>query len=71
METPSYQTKEIDWEERHFQICLALISRADLHSYHTGTVSSVDISPAKIIDRADRMIAALKKHLEEGENKDS
>lgn len=58
-ETPSYQTKEIDWEERHFQICLALISPADY------------ISPVKIIDRADRMVAALKKHLEEGENKDS
>ena len=69
-ETPSYQIKEIDWEERHFQICLALISRAELHSFHSGTVSSADIYPVKIINKADRMVAALKKHLEEGKNKD-
>lgn len=47
--------KEIDWEERHFQICLALLSRTDINSTAT----------AAIITRADRMIEKLKKHYEE------
>ena len=61
--------KEIDGEERHFQICLALLSRADLHSYHSNTVSSVDPAPTKIIKLADKMIAALKEHREKEETK--
>lgn len=63
--------KVIDWEERHFQICLALLSRADLISYHHNTISTRDITPLKIIRRADDMIEALKKHLEEQESKES
>ena len=58
-------TKEIDWEERHFQICLALISRADLTSYHNNTVATREIAHAKIIKKADEIIEALKKHHEE------
>lgn len=57
--------KEIDWEERHFQICLALLSRADLTSYHNNTVSTREIIPSKIIKKADEMVEALKKHHEE------
>lgn len=66
-ETPTSSSidKEIDWEERHFQICLALISRADLTSYHNNTVASREIAPAKIIKKADEMVEALKKHHEE------
>lgn len=44
--------KEIDREERHFQICLALMTRADLDSSN----------PEAIILQADKMIEALKKH---------
>lgn len=55
-------TKEIDWEERHFQICLALLGRTDVHSYHSGTVSSVDVSIPKVIKTADKMVEALKEH---------
>ena len=58
----SSMKKEVDWEERHFQICLALISRADLTSYHNNTVSTKELSPAKIIKQADNMVEALKKH---------
>lgn len=53
--------KEIDWEERRFQICLALISRADLTSYHNNTVATREINPKKIIMQADKMIEELKK----------
>ena len=62
-EDPAVSTeKVIDWEERHFQICLALLSRAELHSYHSGTVSSVDPKLPKIIKTADRMVELLKEH---------
>lgn len=61
--------KVIDWEERHFQICLALLSRADITSFHTSTVSTREIAPAKIIKDADRMVEALKCHHAEKEAK--
>ena len=64
----SIPSKEIDWEERHFQICLALISRADLHSYHSGYVNSVEISPTKILAWADKMTEALKEHHAKSQN---
>lgn len=50
--------KEIDWEERHFQICLALLSRTE-----TGIKGST-IAPdmPMIIKRADRMVELLKEH---------
>lgn len=51
------ETKEIDWEERHFQICLALISRTDLDSRN----------PEAIIRRADKMVEALKNRNEAAE----
>lgn len=47
--------KGVDWEERHFQICLALLSRTDINSSTATT----------IIKRADRMIEVLKKHYED------
>lgn len=47
--------KKVDWEERHFQICLALLSRTDIDK---------DARTA-IIARADRMVEELKKHYEE------
>ena len=66
--TPSL-IKKIDWEERHFQICLALISRPELTSYHNNTVATKEIAPAKIIKQADKMIEELKKHYEEKNQK--
>lgn len=36
---------------------------------HPNTVSYVDISPVKIIKRADKMVEALKEHLKEQETK--
>ena len=56
--------KDIDWEERHFQICLALISRTDFYNGHTNSVV-----PVKIIKAADQMVEALKKHHEEQKKK--
>lgn len=43
--------KEIDWEERHFQICLALLS-------------SRPTMQATIVRDADRVIQWLKEHHE-------
>lgn len=68
--TPSRASKEIDWEERHFQICLALLSRTDVHSYHSNTVSTVKPNLSKIIKTADEMVELLKKHQIEGEIND-
>lgn len=53
--------KEIDWEERHFQICLALLSRTETR------LSGVTIDPQMplIIERADKMVELLKDHYEE------
>ena len=48
--------KEIDWEERHFQICLALLSNTTPHT---------SIAYKSIIKKADTMITCLKEHLEE------
>lgn len=66
-ETPSSPTtmKETDWEERHFQICLSLLSRSDLCSYHNNTVSTKEINIHKIIRKADEIMEELKKHYEE------
>ena len=62
--------KEIDWEERHFQICLALLSRTDLHSYHSNTVSTVDPRLPVIIKTADRMVELLKEHSSQAKNEE-
>lgn len=51
--------KEIDWEERHFQICLALMTRQDLYK----------TTPALIIKRADEIVEALKKRAAESPDK--
>ncbi|MBD5315347.1 MAG: hypothetical protein HDS08_04210 [Bacteroides sp.] len=50
--------KEIDWEERHFQICLALLSRTDIG------VRGVTNDPKMpmIIKQADKMVELLKAH---------
>ncbi len=55
-----------DWEERHFQICLALISRADIGLH--GTTNSP--SMPKIIKKADEMVALLKEHYSQTPNQD-
>ena len=54
-------SKEIDWKERHFQICLALLSRADISSRG----GSNDPQLPKIIKTADRMVELLKEHYAE------
>ena len=62
--------KQIDWEERHFQICLALLSRTDLHSFHSNTVSTVDPKLPAIIKTADRMVELLKEHNSKANNEE-
>ena len=49
--------KETDkWEDRHFQVCLAIISRTDIDMYgHTKPLNFQDI-----INKADRMVSLLK-----------
>ena len=49
------EKKQIDWEERHFQIVLALLNRTDLYNGHSRTPSL-----GNIIYWADRMIGLLK-----------
>ena len=52
--------KRIDWEERHFQICLALLSRTDLDRFGHQ-------QPPKLtstIAWADKMIILLKQRAE-------
>ena len=55
-ENVTIKEKEIDWEERHFQICLALLSNTPPHSAPEYK---------SVIQRADVMIKCLKEHLEE------
>lgn len=51
------QPKELTkWNERHFQICLALISRPTFNPY--GSTPSVNFGD--IINKADRMVSLLK-----------
>ena len=69
-EHPEICSKQIDWEERHFQICLALLSRTDLHSFHSNTVSTVDPKLPAIIKTADRMVELLKEHNSKANNED-
>ena len=57
--------KEIDWEERHFQICLALLSRTEIGL--RGTTDDPKMS--MIIKKADQMVELLKKH--PGEEQDN
>lgn len=53
--------KEIDWEERHFQICLALIQGQ-------ATKPATPSFPYQsIIKMADKMIEFLKKHAEQNQ----
>ena len=44
------------WEERHFQICIALISRPNFNPYGNST----PVNFGDIINKADRMVALLK-----------
>ena len=71
MELPKKHSteKDIDWEERHFQICLALISRPDIYTLSQGCPHTDDIIPSVIISQADEMIEELKKHHEEQNQK--
>ena len=50
--------KEIDWEERHFQICIALIARTDIGL--RGATNSPRFK--EIIRKADEMVSLLKEH---------
>ena len=43
------------WNERHFQICLALISRPNFNPYGNST----PVNFGDIINKADRMISLL------------
>lgn len=43
------------WNERHFQICLALISRPNFNPYGNAPSPNFD----DIINKADRMISLL------------
>lgn len=43
------------WNERHFQICLALISRPAFNPYGNAPSPNFD----DIINKADRMVALL------------
>ena len=43
------------WEEQHFQICLALISRPNFNPYGNST----PVNFGDIINKADRMISLL------------
>ena len=56
--------KEIDWEDRHFQICLALLSRPEIGL--SGATNDPRIP--MIIKTADRMVEALKTHVEKQQN---
>ena len=49
--------KETDkWEDRHFQVCMAIISRTETDMYgHTKSLNFQDI-----INKADRMVSLLK-----------
>lgn len=49
------------WNERHFQICLALISRPVISTY--GSLPSINF--ADIISKADRMVNLLKEREQE------
>ena len=49
--------KQIDWEERHFQICLALIGRTSLD--RMGRTMPPELTST--IAWADKMIILLKK----------
>ena len=44
------------WNERHFQSCLALISRPNFNPYGNST----PVNFGDIINKADRMVALLK-----------
>lgn len=49
------------WNERHFQICLALISRPNFNPYGNAPSPNFD----DIINKADRMVALLQEREEE------
>lgn len=52
------KSKRIDWEERHFQICLALLSRHTTDSY--GFTERPDLKDTIAV--ADRMVELLQQH---------
>ena len=52
--------KEIDWEERHFQICLALLSGSQIKD--SGRVYNLGQMPRIVIETADKMVELLKEH---------
>lgn len=54
------------WNERHFQICLALIARPVISTY--GSLPSVNF--ADIISKADRMVNLLKEREQEQSTND-
>lgn len=54
------------WNERHFQICLALIARPVISTY--GSLPSINF--ADIISKADRMVNLLKEREQEQSTND-
>lgn len=56
--TTQSTAKVIDWEERHFQICLAILSCPEADSAGFARAPILD----KTIEKADRMVALLKEH---------
>ena len=51
-----YIKEQSKWDERHFQICLALIARPTISAY--GSTPSINFGD--IIKKADRMVNLLK-----------
>ena len=60
MKTEELKKETDKWEERHFQLCLAFISRVE----HESHFHSKPIKLSDVINKADRMVALLKERAE-------
>lgn len=58
-ETIEADDKLVDWEERHFRVCLAMLSNPSIAKVASAATE------AMIIRRADAMISRLKEHYKE------
>ena len=55
MKTEEIKRETEKWNERHFQLCLAIIARTETNMYgHTKSLDFPDI-----INKADRMVSLL------------
>lgn len=63
--TPTQPMKEIDWEERHFQICLAMLSCpvCNMHGHPDAPILR------NVIVQANKMVELLKKNSDKMEEK--